>query len=115
MRRPGKAAAGMAAAGLVLGLGGGLLAAPQVWIERSTTKVLKDSTGDAGKTTAVLEAARNELEAFQVVIRAGDDPVADVVVELSDLEGPGTIPAGRATLYLDHFAHIEKPSPCDTF
>jgi len=86
-----------------------------VWVERATTKVLKDFT-PAGKAVQVhLEAARNEYEAFQVVVAAGPQPLTGVIMELSDLEAPGAvIPAAQARLYLEYYVQIDKPSPCDS-
>ena len=89
----------------------------EVWVENSTTKVLKDFTSPGKGATVSLEAARNEYEGFQVVVKAGEAPIKDVVAVMGDLHGPSgkTIPAANATLYLEYYVEIENPSPCDEF
>jgi len=92
--------------------------AAEVWVEPATSKVLKDATAEGKAESAVVEAARNEYEGFQVVIAGGESGLAGVSVELSDLAGPAgvTIAAGTSVnLYLEHYHYIEKPSPCDIF
>lgn len=84
----------------------------------STTKVAKRGVEiPQGTSNIHLGMARNEYEAFQVLIAAGSDAVADVDLELSDLAGPGgaTLPASLADLYLEYYVEITLPSPCDDF
>ena len=77
----------------------------------ATRKVLPDAPMPAVKT-AELKAARNEWEAFQIVIR---DPqgAAGVDVVLADLAGPdgAAIPAVRARLFREHFVEVTDVSP----
>ena len=98
---------------IVLLLPGTGLAA--VWIEEPTTKVLKTAEEPAGAVAVSLEAARNDWEAFQVVVRAEGEALADVDMEMSDLDGPGgaVLEAGNALFYLEYYVDIEIPSPCD--
>jgi len=83
----------------------------------STTKVLKDGTAPAGSPSVSIEGARNEYEAFQLILRAGAAPSVDVTADMSDLVGPGgtVIPSSAATLYLEYYVDITFPSPCDIF
>lgn len=62
---------------------------------------------------ARLKAARNEAEAFQVVVRAGEKPLPAVMVEVSDLQGDGGRVIGRAavSLYREHYLDVRTPSP----
>jgi len=95
-----------------------LPARAQVWVERSTTKVLKGKPPLGKSTAAFIEAARNEYEGFQVVIRAqGGKPLPLVDVTLGTLAGPdgAEIPASLARLYFEYYVKVEQPSPCDPF
>jgi hypothetical protein len=82
-----------------------------VWVVDSLTRVQPtDPPGTLAR--AEIKAARNEYEAFQVVIRAPDDaPLANVHVVASDLVGPGVIPARNVTLYREHYIQVTTPSP----
>ena len=88
-------------------------AAGQVWVEEATTKVLKDA--EPGASEARISAARNEREGFQVVIRAGEEPLVDVTVEVSDLgsDRGAVLSLDLVELSLEYYVYVEKPSPCD--
>src|SRR5207253_2190043 len=60
-------------------------------------------------TTAEIHAAKNEFEAFQLVITG---PVSGVSVTASALTGPGgaTIPAGEVRLYRESYMNITTRS-----
>ncbi|HYG69982.1 MAG TPA: hypothetical protein VD838_20070 [Anaeromyxobacteraceae bacterium] len=68
----------------------------------------------AGAAGAVLVAARNEFESFQVVVvAAGDEPVRELTVSFGEpLVGPGgaTIPAGNVTIYRVGYYEVTTPS-----
>ena len=88
----------------------------KVWCEQATTKVLKHHDGSGKAQEIRLAAARNEYEGFQVVILADGEALTNVEVSLSDLDGPkGSVAASNATLYLEYYVFIEKPSACDIF
>ena len=62
------------------------LAAWDAWFENSTTKVFRDDAPGATKA-AHLTAAANEVQAIQLVVRAGEEPLRRVDVRVSDLVG----------------------------
>jgi hypothetical protein len=82
-----------------------------LWVVDNLTRV--QPTGPPGtQTTAEIKAARNEYEAFQIVIRAPDDrALSNVNVVASDLVGPGIIPAAKVALYRQHYVEVKTPSP----
>lgn len=82
----------------------------QVWTCRDTVHVLRDEP--TGKTSnAILAAARNEWESFQILLRS-DAPVKGVNVEPGDLKGPhgAVIRAADAVLYRQHQLELTLPS-----
>ncbi len=84
----------------------------------STTKVAKRGVPIPEGTDLIrVELARNEYEAFQVLLQAGENAVEEVQVEISDLAGPdgATLPASLANLYLEYYVEITFASPCDVF
>jgi hypothetical protein len=83
--------------------------APQVWVASPWQQVLRD-TAPGGGTSVAIAAARNEYEPFRLVVTAGDQPLSDVTVAVSDLTGPGVIAAANVTLYREHYLDIETPS-----
>jgi len=68
---------------------------------------------DRPPATAVasLQAARNEVESFQVVVRAGAEPLKGVTAEAGDLKGPGILSQRHIALFREHFIEVRKPSP----
>lgn len=92
-------------------------ATADVWVEKPTTKVLKDFTPEGKSGQVFVEAARNEYEGFQVVIKAGEGKIEKVTLELTELSGPSakSIGPGHAAMYLEYFHSIEQVSPCDQF
>jgi hypothetical protein len=60
---------------------------------------------------AVMEGARNEWEAFQIIVRSAK-PVSGINVVLSDLtdDSGNTIPASAAKLYREWFFNVVNPS-----
>ena len=76
---------------------------------------LKVRPADNPTTTpgASIKAAKNELEAFQIVLRAGGTDVAAVSAKLSaSLAGPGgaKIPDANVTLYIERYYNVGTPS-----
>jgi hypothetical protein len=81
---------------------------PQVFVVSSLDRVRpQDVPGTLRE--ARLEAARNEVEGVQVVLRAGKAPLKGVQVEADPLEGPG----GRlpVSLFREHYVEVKEPSP----
>jgi hypothetical protein len=105
----------MIARGILLGLG--LLlsrtAEPMtVFVVDSLSRVRpKDAAGAAKE--ARITSARNEYEAFQVVVRSGAGGLKDVNAEASDLKGEGgrVIERRHVSLFREHFIEIKAPSP----
>ena len=83
----------------------------------STTKVLKDGSFTGGTEAIELQAAKNEFEGFQVVIRAEGAGLEAVDLVVSDLVGPegALIPASQVDLYLEYYIYIDFASPCDVY
>lgn len=64
-------------------------------------------------TSAVnIQAARNEYEPFQIVVRAEGGALKGVMIEASDLHGPeGPVIVRRhLTFYREHYVEVTKPS-----
>jgi hypothetical protein len=82
-----------------------------IWVVDPLTRVQPTDPPQATRTASI-KAARHEYEAFQVVIRAPDETaLQNVMVTVSDLVGPGVIPAGRVALYREHYVQVTRPSP----
>jgi hypothetical protein len=87
-------------------------AAPMtVWVTDPLTRVRpKDAPGTA--TEAKIKAARNEYEAFQVVVRAGEGGLKGVTVAVSDLQADGRILERKhIALFREHYVEVRTPSP----
>ena len=82
-----------------------------VWVVDNLTRIQPtDSPGSLAG--ASIKAARNEYEAFQIVIRAPDNSsLSNVNVVASDLIGPGGASAGQVRLYREHYVRVTTPSP----
>jgi hypothetical protein len=91
-----------------------LLPAPapmSVFVVDSLTRVRpKDLPGTA--VEAKIKAARNEAEAFQIVVRAGEVGLKGVTLDASALTGEGrTIEAKHLSLFREHYVEVRTPSP----
>lgn len=107
-----------ALASLLLPLASPLAGPLEVSFFPSTTKVAKLGKDlPQGSDQLKLELARNEYEAFQVMVRSEGPTVADVALEVSDLIGPegAVLPASQVSLYLEYYVEITFASPCDVF
>ncbi|MDP9053189.1 MAG: DUF4091 domain-containing protein [Acidobacteriota bacterium] len=64
---------------------------------------------------AEIFAARNEFEAFQLVLRSDGEDVSGLDVDLSDLRSSAgaVISKNNATLYLENFINVVQPSMLD--
>jgi hypothetical protein len=81
--------------------------AATVWTAIATEKVLP-AAKPRSTTEARIAAARNEFEAFQVVITG---PATRVSAQASDLAGPGSI--GDLRLYREELINLANPSGAD--
>jgi hypothetical protein len=82
-----------------------------VWVVDTLTRVQRtDPPGTA--RSATIKAARNEYEAFQIVVRAPDgEALSNVNAEASDLVGPAVISRSNITLYRAHYVQVVQASP----
>src|SRR5262245_8147571 len=61
-----------------------------------------------------LQAARNEFEPFQVILRAESRDIDGVDVTVTDLRGPNSvIPQTSVFVYLERYINLAKPSSID--
>jgi hypothetical protein len=81
--------------------------AVDVWTTHSTEKI-KASAAPRSTAAAKIAAARNEFEAFQVVVTGA---ASNVRATVTDLAGPGKISAVR--LYREALMNISNPSGLD--
>ncbi len=82
-----------------------------VWTQPATVRVFQNAPV-LPLGAAQVSAARNETEAFQVVVHGGTTGVTGVDAVVSDLvDGAGhVIPASRVTFYREQFVHVDIPS-----
>ncbi|HUU01855.1 MAG TPA: DUF4091 domain-containing protein [Myxococcota bacterium] len=95
---------------VLLGVWSGPARAFDLGVAPSTRKILP-ATPMPQAVEAELEAARNEWEAFQIVIR-DEAGASSVDVSLSELcaAGGACIPASAARLYREYFVEVTHPS-----
>ncbi len=101
----------------IFGLGVGLVSGQaiaanlSVGVVPSTLKV-RPSDAPATAPSASIKAARNEFEAFQIVLRAGAADVGQVSAKLAQpLQGaPGAIPAANVVLYAERYYDVGTAS-----
>ncbi|HLY73595.1 MAG TPA: glycoside hydrolase domain-containing protein, partial [Planctomycetota bacterium] len=82
-----------------------------VYVVDSLSRVRpKDAPGTA--VEAKIKAARNEAEAFQIVVRAGEAGLKGVNASASDLKGEGRlIDQKNISLFREHYVDVRIPSP----
>ncbi|HVR28440.1 MAG TPA: glycoside hydrolase domain-containing protein [Thermoanaerobaculia bacterium] len=119
-RPPGAAPAAALSLALLVGLGSAPSAGRATeqemlwWTTHGLAKVRpRDQPQPPGKIE--LQAARNEFEPFQLVLRAGRRPIEGVDVEVTDLVGPGSarIASTNATVYLQRYLPVRTPSSAE--
>ncbi len=86
-----------------------LASAATVWTATSVEKIRPDAPARASASAAI-SAARNEFEAFQVVVTGA---ASGVSATASDLVGPAVIPASGARLYREALIDLSSPSALD--
>jgi len=98
-------------AALVLALFFPAAAPMTVWVVGPLERVHpKDAPGTL--TEANIKAARNEDEAFQVIVRAGEGGLKGVTAEVSDLQGEGRLLSKKhVALFREHYLELKRPSP----
>ncbi|HUT55661.1 MAG TPA: glycoside hydrolase domain-containing protein [bacterium] len=81
------------------------------WTEPATHKVMQDRPPQPTRAVAI-EAARNEYEPFQVVLRADGGDLDNVHAWMSDLAGPAgaRIPALNVILYRAYYVSVTQTS-----
>jgi len=86
-------------------------AAASVSVAPATLKI-RPSTAAGIERTARLQAARNEFEAFQIVLQAQGSPLEGVTAKASPLRGPAgsIIPASAVSLYREALINVTSPS-----
>lgn len=83
------------------------------WTTYALDKVRPYDTPPARRNSSVeLEAARNEFESFQVVLRADSQDVKGMDIDVSDLKGPGdaVLPKKNIAVYFERFLNLRQPS-----
>lgn len=84
-------------------------AAVETWPATASDKVFPDSAKPAAAATGVdIAAARDEYEGAQIAIRS--DAALTVTPVVSDLTGPGTIPASAVEVFRVGYVQLSKPS-----
>jgi hypothetical protein len=82
--------------------------ASTVWTAIASEKIRPDAAARAEATSAAIAAAKNEFEAFQIVVSG---PATNVSASASDLKGPGTI--GGLKLFREALLDVSQPSAAD--
>ena len=92
---------------LALAAAPALAQASTIWTAVASEKIRADAPARAD-ATAQLSAARNEFEAFQVVVTG---PASGVTVAAAPLKGPSSIPTPK--LFREDFIDVQTPSSAD--
>jgi hypothetical protein len=103
-----RAASLIITATLALGTVPAAARASTVWTALASEKIRADAQARPGAQSAAIAAAKNEFEAFQVVVTG---PASNVSASASDLSGPGSI--GGVKLYREALLDIAQPSAAD--
>lgn len=116
MERPGRGrravACALAVAAASCGSSGRSVELVDIAVVGSAAKV-RPTDAVAGANSAVLVAARNEFESFQLAIRAVGAPVQGATVSWDrPLVGPdgATIPSENVTIYAERYLDVKTPS-----
>ncbi|HLH40563.1 MAG TPA: glycoside hydrolase domain-containing protein [Bryobacteraceae bacterium] len=83
---------------------------PAVWTVPSLHRVgMYDAPG--GASQAQLYSAQNAYTAFQIAVNGGASGVSNANLTLSDLQGPGIIPASSYNPYVEGYVYVNQGSP----
>lgn len=81
-----------------------------IWIENSLHKIKKDTKLQSTLLTSMVEIklAKNEYEAFQLVLNAKSQRLKDVKITVTDLKGTkgGLIKKENIEIFLEHYIYI---------
>lgn len=90
----------------------------RVWLTNPLNRVKLDTVIDENFSQSEekiikIEAARNEYEPFQIVIRANDEEVTGVRIDMTPLVSQTrcVIPAESVKIYLEHYIYVSKSTP----
>lgn len=79
-----------------------------VWVRPALIKIMKDERARP-LSPAVIRAARNEHEAFQIVLRAGPDGAARIKITKSDMVSKGgKIASSNISIFTERYVHLPK-------
>lgn len=82
-----------------------------VWVPTNTEKVLRDQPfPQDGSRSLVMEAARNEYEGGQVIVKAGSEPLRKLQVSVSELKrtnGGGKIDRSNIQLFRQNYIEVK--------
>lgn len=80
----------------------------QAWFESGTTKI-QQTVVPKDQPTWSIQAARNEFEPFQLVLKKNSTDSNNVDVSISDFTGPsGTISSSNVTIFKEHYLNITQ-------
>lgn len=84
----------------------------KLWVPSNCEKVLRDQQPpEQLNSTIKVEAARNEYEGGQVILRSDTSALSNVSVSASDLtNGSNAIPASNIKIYKQHYMHVTEPT-----
>jgi glycosyltransferase involved in cell wall biosynthesis len=84
---------------------------PRIWLAPSMERVARDAPAETADAIE-LYAGRREYQSFQVVIRAPDQDLAHVTVQVGDLvsDTGARLPA-ETTVFREHYVEVRRPSP----
>jgi glycosyl hydrolase family 123 len=86
------------------------------WTTDALVKVRPyDPQPDGASKKATIKAARNEFEPFQVILRAENNDIDGIDVNIGDLKGPGSasIPKSSIFVYAERYLDVKTPSSVD--
>jgi putative cell wall-binding protein/3',5'-cyclic AMP phosphodiesterase CpdA/chitodextrinase len=83
-----------------------------MWVPTNCEKILKDQDAPKDANTKLnIEAAKNEYEGGQVILKAVDKELTNVSANVTDLTfGDSKIPADQISIYRQHYIHVTEPT-----
>ena len=82
------------------------------WTTNALVKVRPSDVAPSVRQSVTLQAARNEFEPFQIVVRSDSETVPGIDVEIDDFIGPSgsVISNGNTTIYFERYLNLSRPS-----